>query len=160
LEVVVPAVRTPSPCVPALAHEPRDLRLARRGYGGFFLLMAGVNVALAARDLGLYAGFADEALLPWYAVGYRALVSGNVEVLVPALIAFEVVVGVTLWAARGSALRAALWAAVAFQLALIPANRYAATNLLLVLVPLGLRWWHRAATGVSRRVPPVDRAGG
>jgi uncharacterized membrane protein YbaN (DUF454 family) len=139
----VSALPTTSPA-PVLAHEPRAFRLARRTYGVFFLLMAGVNVVLASSDPTLYAGFADEALVPAYGELYRSVVGSNVEVLVAALIAFEVVIGLTLWFGRARSLRAALWAAVVFQLVLVPANVHAAWNLLLVLVPLGLLWWHRA----------------
>jgi hypothetical protein len=125
-------------------HQPRAFVVARRAYGLFFLLMAAVNVVMAASDLAVYGTFADEAFLAAYRELWVSVVAPNLEVLVPALIAFELAVGLTLWFARARALRVALWLTVAFQLALVPANPYAAWNLLLVLFPLGLLWWHRA----------------
>jgi hypothetical protein len=125
-------------------HQPRAFVVARRAYGLFFLLMAAVNVVMAASDLAVYGTFADGAFLAAYRELWASIVAPNLEVLVPVLIAFELAVGLTLWWARAHALRVALWLAVAFQLALVPANPYAASNLLLVLFPLGLLWWHRA----------------
>jgi hypothetical protein len=130
----------------AARHQPRAFVVARRTYGAFFVAMAAVNVVLAASDLAIYAAFADEALLSPYRELWASVVTPNVEVLVPALIAFELAVGLTLWWARARALRGALWLVVAFHLALVPANAYAAGNLLLVLIPLGLLWWHRQLT--------------
>jgi hypothetical protein len=125
-------------------EQPRAFVIARRAYGAFLVAMAAVNVVLAASDLQQYSAFADEALLPLYRDLWATVVTPNVEVLVPLLIGFELAVGLTLWWARARALRVALWLVVAFHLALVPANPYAAWNLLLVLVPLGLLWWHRA----------------
>jgi hypothetical protein len=125
-------------------HQPRAFVVARRAYGVFFIAMAAVNVIMAASDLAVYGTFADEAFLGPYRELWASAVSPNLEVLVPGLIAFELAVGLTLWWARARVLRVALWLTVAFQLALVPANPYAAWNLLLVLLPLGLLWWHRA----------------
>jgi hypothetical protein len=138
-----PAGSTSAP-VDAARHQPRAFVVARRTYGAFLVAMAAVNVVMAASDLALYGAFADEALLPAYRQLWASVVTPNVEVLVPALIAFELAVGLTLWWARARALRVALWLVVVFHLALVPANVYAASNLLLVLIPLGLLWWHRA----------------
>jgi hypothetical protein len=124
-------------------HQPRAFVVARRAYGAFFLLMAAVNVVMAASDLAVYGTFAEESFLAAYRELWVSVVAPNLEVLVPALIAFELAVGLTLWFARARALRVALWLTVAFQLALVPANPYTAWNLLLVLLPLGLLWWHR-----------------
>jgi hypothetical protein len=138
---------TPAPgSSTASPHQPRAFVVARRAYGAFFVAMAAVNVVLAASDLDLYRGFADEAFLDLYRQAWASVVSPHVEVLVPLLIAFELAVGVTLWWARARALRVTLWLVVAFHLALVPANAYAAWNLLLVLLPLGLLWWHRQLT--------------
>jgi hypothetical protein len=125
-------------------HQPRGFVVVRRAYGAFFVAMAAVNVGVAASDLDLYVGFADGALLPVYGELWAALVAPHVELLVPFLIAFELAVGLTLWWARARVLRVTLWLVVAFHLALVPANAYAAWNLLLVAIPLLLLWWHRA----------------
>jgi hypothetical protein len=141
------AVATPprtEPPRPTGPHEPRAFRLARRAYGVFFLAMAAVNVVGASVDLDLYAEFGSDPILGVYDGIWTRLVAPNLEVLVPALIAFELIVGVVVWSSRERPLQLALWAAVAFQLALVPANAYAAANLLLVVVPLGLLWWQRA----------------
>jgi hypothetical protein len=136
------AVATPTR--PSTRHEPRAFVVARRIYGGFFVAMAAVNAVVAGVDLDVYAAFADTPLVGLYGDLWRDVVAPNLEVVVPLLIAFELVVGLTLWWARERGLRTALWAIVAFHLALVPANPYAASNLLLVLVPLGLLWWHAA----------------
>jgi hypothetical protein len=125
-------------------QQPRAFVVTRRVYGAFFVAMAGVNVVVAATDLTVYGDVADEPLVGLYGDLWRELVAPNLEVLVPMLIAFELVAGLTLWWARGSALRVALWALVAFHLALVPASAFTLTNLVLVVVPLGLLWWHRA----------------
>jgi hypothetical protein len=140
------AVTTPprtTSTTPQEVHEPPAFRLARRAYGVFFLAMAAVNVVVASVDLDRYAEFGRDPLVGAYEHVWRSLVTPNLEVLVPALIAFEVLVGFVLWTSRSQRLRAALWAIVAFQLALVPASVYAAWNLLLVTVPLTLLWWHR-----------------
>lgn len=123
-------------------HQPRAFVVARRLYGAFFVAMAGVNLVVAATDLRSYGSFADDAWLPGYADLWQDLVAPNLEVLVPALIAFELVAGLALWRARGRVLRLALWAVVAFHLAIAPGNLAAASNLLLVAIPLALLWWH------------------
>jgi hypothetical protein len=138
------AVATPPRSTSTTPHEPYAFRLARRVYGGFFLAMAAINVVVASVDLDLYAEFGRDPLLGAYDELWTRLVVPNLEVLVPALIAFEVLVGLVLWTSRSPHLRTALWAIVAFQLALVPASVYAAWNLLLVTVPLTLLWWHRA----------------
>jgi hypothetical protein len=125
-------------------QQPRAFVVTRRVYGAFFVAMAGVNVVVAATDLTVYGDVADEPLVGLYGDLWRELVAPNLEVLVPMLIAFELVAGLTLWWARGRALRVALWALVAFHLALVPASVFTLTNLVLVVVPLGLLWWHRA----------------
>jgi hypothetical protein len=127
-------------------EQPRAFVVARRAYGAFFVAMAAVNVALAASDLEQYGSFADDALVPAYGQLWADLVAPNLEVLIPLLVGFELVVGLTLWWARGRALRVALWLIVAFHLALVPANASTAWNLLLVLIPLGLLWWLRELT--------------
>jgi hypothetical protein len=127
-------------------EQPRAFVAARRVYGVFFVTMAAVNVVLAASDLAQYGTFADDALVPAYGELWSDLVAPNLEVLVPLLVGFELVVGLTLWWARERALRVALWLIVAFHLALVPANAYTAWNLLLALFPLGLLWWHRELT--------------
>jgi hypothetical protein len=137
------AVATP-PRVDLTPQQPRAFVVARRIYGGFFVAMAAVNVVMASADLSLYATFGADPLLGFYGDLWRGLVTPNLEVLVPALIAFELAAGLAMWWGRGRTLRLALWAVVAFQLALVPASIYAVTNLALVLVPLGLLWWHRA----------------
>jgi hypothetical protein len=148
----VPSTPAGSTSAPGIAarRQPRAFVTARRTYGAFFVAMAAVNVVLAASDLALYADFADEALLAAYRELWASVVTPNVEVLVAVLIAFELAAGLTLWWARARALRVALWLVVAFHLALAPANAYAAWNLLLVLIPLGLLWWHRALTLADR----------
>jgi hypothetical protein len=127
-------------------QQPRVFVVTRRLYGAFFVLMAAVNVVMASTDLSLYAEFGTEPLLGVYGSLWEAVVAPNLEVLVPALIAFELAAGLTMWWGRDRALRAALWAVVAFQLALVPASVYAAINLVLVLLPLGLLRWHRQLT--------------
>jgi hypothetical protein len=135
------AIATP-PRVDSPPPQPRAFVAARRIYGGFFVAMAAVNVVMASADLSLYATFGADPLVGFYGDLWRGLVTTNLELLVPALIAFELAAGLVMWWGRDRALRLALWAVVVFQLALVPASIYAAVNLALVLVPLGLLWWH------------------
>jgi hypothetical protein len=137
------AIATP-PRVSTPPQQPPVFVVARRLYGGFFVAMAAVNVVMASADLSLYATFGADPLVGIYGDLWRELITPNLEVLVPALIAFELAAGLAMWWGRDRALRGALWAVVAFQLALVPASIYAVANLALVLIPLGLLWWHRA----------------
>jgi hypothetical protein len=93
--------------------------VGRLALGGYFLLMAGVNIGVTLQNAhATYSGLAN---LSWpYFAWIPELISGPIAVpFTVLLILWEVVVGVLLLG-RGQAVRIALWAALFQMLALAP----------------------------------------
>lgn len=64
-----------------------------------------------------YSSFADRSPFPWITEMWRSVLVPNVEIFIPILAVFELVVGVLILG-KGWRARAGLWAALAFHLAL------------------------------------------
>ena len=121
-------MQTITPPDPALTGPPPRLKrtgagrwatVGRLALGGYFLLMAGVNIGVTLQNA--HATYSGLAKLSWPPFAWiPELISGPIAVpFTVLLIVWEVMLGVLLLG-RGQAVRIALWAALFQMLALAP----------------------------------------
>ena len=93
-------------------------RATRISIGGFYLVMAGINIGLVVGDSEVYRHFADGGLFPFVRNGWADIVMAAPGVWIGLLAAGEIAIGIALvgggrWPLPGYA------AIVAFHLALV-----------------------------------------
>ena len=98
--------------------RPPGSRTTRLGVGGFFLVMAGINIGIVVSDSEVYRHFADQGLFSFVRNGWLDIVMTAPGVWIGLLAAGEIAIGLALlaggrWTLPGYA------AIVAFHLALV-----------------------------------------
>ncbi len=86
--------------------------------GGFFLVMAGINIGLVVADGNVYRHFADGGLFDFVSTGWRTIVMEHPGAWVGLLAAGKLGIGAAILAG-GPWARAGYAAAITFQLALM-----------------------------------------
>ena len=89
-----------------------------RVIGGFFLVMAGINIGLVVVDGSVYRHFAEGGLFEFVSTGWRTIVMEHPGFWIGLLAAGELAIGAAILAGSRWA-RAGYAAAVTFQLALM-----------------------------------------
>lgn len=113
----------------------RRWEVTRTGLGAMYLLGALAHVALGRFAPGIYAEFADQALVGAYTDLWQALVVPNLVVLQPLVAVFELGVGLALlW--RGHAVLVGHAAGASFQAGLVLSGPWGPINAVLALVHL------------------------
>lgn len=126
------------------------------GVGGFYLMMSGINVGVAAADPDTYATFADRGLFAFVRDGWADIVMANPRAWVFLLAAGEALIGVLLLLG-GRPARVGWVAVLAFHVLLLPFGwgiwAYAVPAMG-VFALLARRDWHRLR---GARSAPVRR---
>lgn len=99
---------------------PRPVRgLGRKIVGGFYLVMAGVNIGVIAADPATYGSFADHGLFEFVRQGWQQIVMEHPSAWIGLLAAGEIAFGVLLLAG-GRAARIGWGCVLGFHVLLLP----------------------------------------
>lgn len=93
-------------------------RLIGAKIGGFYLVMAGINIGLTIGDANRYQHFADGGLFPFVHCGWEEIVMAHPEPWIGLLAAGEIAIGLAFFG-RGRWLQVAYLAAICFHVALM-----------------------------------------
>lgn len=92
---------------------------ATTGAGGFYLMMSGINIGVAAADPDTYATFADRGLFAFVRSGWADIVMANPRAWIFLLAAGEALIGVLLLLG-GRPARIGWMAVLSFHVLLLP----------------------------------------
>lgn len=110
------------------SRPPRVAEVGRGLLGAAYLMGGGVHLFLWWQDPGVYAAITSEVLFGRYRELWTGFVLPNLDLLLPALAAFEFVLAGLLFS-RGRAVRAGNGVGIAFQVVLAPLGSWWPTNL-------------------------------
>ena len=91
----------------------------RLGIGGFYLVMAGINIGVVVSDSETYRHFADQGLFSFVRDGWLNIVMAAPGLWIGLLAAGEIAIGIALLAGRRRWTLAGYTAIIAFHLALV-----------------------------------------
>ena len=121
--------------------------------GGFYLIMAGLNIGLITANPQVYAGFAENPLFGFVHAGWKQIVMAEPRIWIGLLAAGEIMIGSCLLAG-GPWARAGYLAVIAFHLLLMLFGFWAwvwALPVLVLLVLLARREFrYRRGAGPTR----------